>query len=372
MTRRVQRTCGVIVGILLIVCGVFFSLMLAAELTNRPRTEDAYVRANIIGIAAHVSGEILALNIVDNQPVHEGDVLFTVDPRPYEIALAEAEATLALVDLSIRGYEDQIIAAKAEIAAAAARIVQARANADYAALYLGRVEPLLGSRFVTPDQVDKARAEAVSTEAKVASLKAVLTAVQQSERLAVTQLGTVGNVNARRVAAQVEVDRAKLFLNYCNVRAPFDGYITNLNISVGEYANEGEEIFAIVDSEIWYVMANFKETYLQQLAEGQLVEIYLLAYPEQRLTGHIQGIGWAITNKEGPTLAPVPTVDPTFDWIRLAQRFPVRIVIKDPPADAPIRMGATASVIVLPQEDKLHARQFPRLYRFFEKLGLID
>ena len=97
-----------------------------------------------------------------------------------------------------------------------------------------------------------------------------------------------------------------------------------------------------------------------------------MAYPEYRLTGHIQGVGWAITNNEGPTLAPIPTIDPTFDWVRLAQRFPVRIVIEDPPADAPIRMGATAAVIVLPKEDELHPRRFPALHRFFEKLGLVD
>jgi multidrug efflux system membrane fusion protein len=191
-------------------------------------------------------------------------------------------------------------------------------------------------------------------------------------QVAVTQLGEVGNVNARRVAAQVEIDRAKLFLDYCYVTAPFDGYITNLNITVGEYANVGQQVFAIVDREIWYVMANFMETYLDDLKIGQTVEIYLMAFPGRAIKGRIQGIGWAVTDTEGPTLDPIPTVSPTLDWVRLAQRFPVRIILEEIPEDVEIRMGATAAVIVLPDEGSLPKPMFPELRAFAKKLGLVD
>ena len=314
----------------------------------------------------------MELNVQDNQPVKEGDLLFVVDPRPYEIALQEAKAQLELVDLAIRGYEDQIKAGEAKIVAAKAKIAQDRALADYAAQYLARVEPLLGSRFVTPDQVDKARSEALALEAGVASSQAELAAAQQQYQVAVTNLGEVGDVNARRVAAQVEVDRAKLFLDYCYVEAPFDGYITNLNITVGEYANVGQQVFAIVDRTVWYVMANFKETYLEYLTIGDTVEIYLMSYPQYRIKGRIQGIGWAITDTEGPTLDPIPTVSPTLDWVRLAQRFPVRIVIEDHPPEVTLRMGATAMVIVLPGENELPKARFPWIRDLFTRLKLAD
>ena len=363
---------GAIISILFIVSGLTAGLMLAAELDAQPRTEDAYTRANIIGIAPHVSGRILELNVVDNQPVDEGDLLFVVDPRPYEIALAEAEAQMALVDLSITGYQDSIEAAQAEIEAAKSRITKQEALAQYAVQYLERVEPLLGSRFVTPDQVDKARSEALALQASILSAEADLSASRKMYQVAVTQLGEVGNVNARRVAAQVEIDRAKLFLDYCYVTAPFNGYITNLNITVGEYANVGQQVFAIVDREIWYVMANFMETYLDDLEIGQTVEIYLMAFPGRAIKGRIQGIGWAITDTEGPTLDPIPTVSPTLDWVRLAQRFPVRIILEEIPEDVELRMGATAAAIVLPKEGSLPKPMFPELRAFAKKLGLMD
>lgn len=363
---------GVFISIVFIVSGLAAGLMLAGELDAQPRTEDAYTRANIIGIAPHVSGRILELNVVDNQPVDEGDLLFVVDPRPYEIALAEAEAQMALVDLSITGYQDSIEAAQAEIEAAESRITKQEALARYAVQYLERVEPLLGSRFVTPDQVDKARSEALALEASILSAEADLSAARKMYQVAVTQLGEVGNINARRVAAQVEIDRAKLFLDYCYVTAPFDGYITNLNITVGEYANVGQQVFAIVDREIWYVMANFMETYLEDLEIGQTVEIYLMAFPGRAIKGRIQGIGWAVTDTEGPTLDPIPTVSPTLDWVRLAQRFPVRIILEEIPEDVEIRMGATAAAIVLPDEGSLPKPMFPQLRAFAKKLGLVD
>ena len=221
------------------------------------------------------------------------------------------------------------------------------------------------------NQVVEAQSEAVATEAAVAVAEAELEAARQRVRLATTQLGDIGDINALRAAAQIEVDNARLFLDYCYVRAPFDGYVTNLNITVGEYANEGQEVFAIVDREVWYVMANFKETYLAYLRPDMEVEIYLMAFPERRFRGRIQGIGWAITTTEGPSLNPIPTTSPTLDWVRLAQRFPVRIIVEDDPEDFPLRMGATAAVIVLPDENTLPKARFPWLRDLMDRLDLL-
>ncbi|MCH2162117.1 MAG: biotin/lipoyl-binding protein [Phycisphaerales bacterium] len=358
-------------SVLFLLLGPLMGLALANELNVQARTQDAYVRANVIGIAAHVSGAIVELNVVDNQPVHEGDILFVVDPRPYEVALAQAEADLALVDLQIAALQAAVAAEQDKVVAAEKRVEQAEADAFYAIQYYERIEPLLESRFVTPDQVVKARTEAEALQAAVRTYQAQVQAARSSLNTAVANLGQVGDVNARRQAAEVAVANAELFLDYCYVKCPIDGYITNLNISQGEYANEGEQVFAIVDRTVWYVMANFKETYLPYIKPGDMVEVYLMSRPNERWKGTIQGIGWALYQANGATIPAfqLPDVSPTLDWVRLAQRFPVRIIIEEGP-DSPLRMGETAAVIALPGEDTLPPPMFPRVRAFFDWLGL--
>ncbi len=369
--KRWQVLTGRIISVIFLVAGVLSMVGLANELEIRPRTEDAYVRANVIGIAAHVSGAIVELNVVDNQPVEEGQILFVVDPRPYEVALAQAEADLVLVDIEIAALEAAVESSRRDVNAAKARVNQAIADAAYAIQYFERVQPLLESRFVTPDQVVKAQTEAQALEAAVDRYRADVSASLAMLETSQANLGQLGNVNARRQAAEVTVANAKLFLDYCYVRCPINGYITNLNISQGEYANEGQQIFAIVDRSIWYVMANFKETYLPFVEVGDTVEIYLMARPNERWKGTIQGIGWALYQENGATVPDVqlPDVSPTLDWVRLAQRFPVRIIVDDI-SDTPLRMGQTAAVISLPGENELPPPLFPRVREFFDWLGL--
>jgi multidrug efflux system membrane fusion protein len=297
-----------------------------------PRTDDAAVRANVVGIAPHVSGPIVSLHVVDNQHVREGELLFVVDPRPYEAALERARAELNLTDKEI---EAQLSA----IAAAEAAVAQREAEAAYAADYLKRVEPLLKREFVTPDKVEDARSK------HLAATAALRQAVFERDR-AKQLLAQFGDLNARRQAAEAAVLTAQLNVEYCRVRAPFDSYVTNLNISAGEYARQGQQVFALVDNRAWYVMANFQETYLSQIRPGMDAEVYLLSYPNKRFRGVVQGLGWAIYQSDGSTVGVLPVVEPTLNWVRLAQRFPVRILLEDPDPQHPFRMGATAVVTV--------------------------
>jgi multidrug efflux system membrane fusion protein len=366
-----RRVLAVFLSISFIVGGLATGLVLANELEIRPRTDDAYVRANVIGIAPHVSGPIVELPIVDNQPVSKGDLLFVVDPRPYEVALASAEANLAVVDLEIASLEAQVAAAERSVSAAQAHLAKVRADADYAAKYFERVEPLLAERFVTPDAVDKARSDAAAASAAVAAAEAMVAKSEAELATTIANLGQLGDVNALREAAAVAVDTARLFLDYCFVKSPIEGYITNLNITVGEYANEGQQVFAIVDRSIWYVMANFKETDLPYFDVGATVEIYRLSEAGERLEGVVQGIGWALYQQDGATVGVLPEVSPTLDWVRLAQRFPVRIVIDSEP-QRPLRMGETMSVIVMPPGEGSPPPRFPRVRTFFDWLGLDD
>lgn len=324
------RLAGRAVGVAIVGGAVVASVFVYRDLYRHPRTDDAFVRANVVGIAAHVSGPIVELPIADNQPVKAGDLLFVVDPRPYEAALEHARAELLLTDKEIEGYERAV-----ESAGAVVR--EREADARYAADYLSRVEPLLEKRFVTADQVDDARTKKRAADALVARAR-------HERQRAVAELADVEGTNARRRAAEARVRDAELDVGYCFVRAPFDGYVTNLNIAVGQYANAGREVIALVDDRTWYVLANFEETFLASISPGERAEVVLLAYPGRTFSGVVQGIGWALHQENGATVGVLPQVDPTLDWVRLAQRFPVRIVLDPPDPERPYRMGATAIV----------------------------
>ncbi len=330
--ERVRRVAGAVVSVAIIAGAVVAGLYAARQYYVYPRTDDAYVRANTVGIAPHVSGPIVDLPVVDNQRVAAGALLFEIDPRPYQHALDKLEAQLVLTQLEVQAYDDAIAAARAE---------QSRHEADaaYARQYLKRIEPLLDKHFVTANDVYNARAQVEAQDAAVRNAESEVKRAQ-------SQLGQHGDINARLKAAEAEVADAKLNVDYCSVRAPFDGYVTNLNIAVGQYANEGRQVLSMVDDRTWYVIANFRENFLPHIAEGMTADIFLLAYPNHRFRGRVQGIGWALYQENGATVDGLPAVAPTLNWVRLSQRFPVRVVVDDRDADRPLRMGATAVVTI--------------------------
>ena len=318
----------------IIVLGTIIAVASAMIVSKRrPLTDDASIRANIIGIAPHVSGPLTELPIVDNQLVRKGELLFIVDPRPYQAQLEQAEAELKLTDRQIEALRNAIASARQVQ-------LQRRAEYSYADNYVRRLEPLLPREFVTPDKVEEARTKRETAAAAVR-------ASREDVDRAINQLADYGNLNARRQSAQARVSAARLNVEYCRVTAPFDGYVTNLNISEGEYAVEGRQIFAFVDARNWYVIGNFRETFLRHLRPGMAAEIYVLDYPGRKLRGEVQGIGWAVQQRDGPGTGLLPPVEPTLNWVRLAQRFPVRVRIVDPPPDVPLRIGQTATVTIL-------------------------
>jgi multidrug efflux system membrane fusion protein len=328
----IARIAGRVLGAAIILSAVAAGLYVGRLYYVYPRTDDAYVRANSVGIAPHVSGPIVTLPVVDNQHVKQGDLLFVVDPRPYRSALDAAQARLELTNLEIKGLQEAISAARSEEARRAA-------DAAYDKQYLARIEPLLKRHFVTANDVFDARSKLRAAQAAVANAHS---AMRQAEN----QLGQLGDINARRKAAEAAVYDARLNVNYCYVRAPFDGYVTNLNIAVGQYANEGRQVLSLIDNRTWYVVANFRETFLSHIRPGMSVEVFLLSYPNRRFRGRVQGIGWALYQQNGATVDGLPQVEPTLNWVRLSQRFPVRIIMGANNPELPFRMGQTAVVTV--------------------------
>jgi multidrug resistance efflux pump len=297
-----------------------------------PRTDDAYVHANTASLAAHVSGQIMKLPIIDNQRVKKGDLLFVVDPRPYKLALDTAKTKLNLTEIEIKTLRDTINSAKAQLA-------ERKVDTANAKQYLERIVPLRQHDFVTDNDVVQARNKYKATEAGVATAASELQKAQDA-------LGILGDVNQRFRAGQEEIEDAQLNYDYCFVRAPFDGYVTNLNISEGQYANIGQPVLTLVDDRNWYVLAYFREDLLDRIHPGMRADISLLSYPGKRFQGEVQGIGWGLFQQNGATVAGLPEVEETLNWVRLNQRFPVRIVLERSDDNHPFRMGQTAVVTI--------------------------
>jgi multidrug efflux system membrane fusion protein len=378
---------GRTIGALIVIGAVATSIYAYRLSFVNPRTDDAAVRANVVGIAPHVSGPIVDLRVADNQYVKEGDLLFAIDCRPYEARLARARADLALTLKDVEAQRKTIAAASSEIArreaslaasaaditraeegraAAEAAVARLQAEAAYAEDYLHRVQRLIDRQFVTADRVADARSRRDASAAAVQEARRRLRAAEatvkqnvaarQGAARAVEQarhdvaraqdlLAQVGDVNARVQAAEASVRAAELDVGYCRVTAPFDAYVTNLNIAVGEYARQGQQIFALVDNRAWYVLANFRETYMSSIQPGMEADVYLLTYPGRRFRGVVQGIAWA-NRPEEATTGVLPEVQRTLNWVRLANRFQVRVRLEEHDAERPFRMGTTAVVTI--------------------------
>jgi multidrug efflux system membrane fusion protein len=277
-----------IVSLIIVASAVIITLYVWGIVERHPRTDDATARANVVGIAPRVGGQILKLNVQDNQAVKEGDVLFEIDPEDYRLILDKAKADLANVDQ---------------------QLAQAHST-------LQRLEPLLPNRFTTPDTVDKART-------------------------AVTTL------QAQREGAVATINLEELHVSYCKVIAPFSGRVINLNISAGAHVSAGVPVFSLLDTGKWYVVANFREAEVRHMAPGSEAIVYLSSAPNKRFRGKVQGIGWAVKPEGEIDLPPagVPYVKRELNWVRVAQRFPVRIEVENPDPDL-FRMGASAVAII--------------------------
>ena len=307
------------------------------NLADFPRTEDAEVRANVAGVAPQVGGSIVRLHVDDNRKVKRGDLLFEIDSRPYEAESARARARLELVRLEVKALDD-------EIASAAAALRERAARADYASSHYDRLKPLLSGNFASADRVQGAKTDAESAVAKVAEAEAALARARN-------KLGEFEGRNTRIEEALAVLHDAELKASYCRVYAPCDGFVTNLQIAPGTYAAAGEQVFSIVDSSAWFVLANFRETDLAKIRAGQRVKVYLMSDRGNPVPGIVQGISRAVyplatASRSAPGGEGIfSRVEPTFDFVQLAQRFPVRVVL-DAAESAAFRMGGKAAVTV--------------------------
>ena len=353
-----RRLVGGVISVVSIAAAVIAIVVTLMQWSTRPQTDDATVRANFVGIAPQVSGHIVELPVHDNQRVNKGDLLFVIDRRPYEIALERARATLALTRSEVDGLKNGaataaagVSRAQAQLGASAAEVVRLEAQLRHADDHFKRLEPLLPQQFVTVDRLEEARTQRDTAAAALASTRAQRDATEAAVRQARTEraraadaVGETDGINARLAAAQAAVHAAELDLGYCRVVAPFAGKVVNLNISEGAFARAGADVFALVDTRTWYVVANFRETQLQHIPAGATADLYLQSQPGKHFRGTVVGLGWAVLPENGTSVNGLPRVERSLDWIRLAARFPVRIQVDDP--DDSFRVGASAVATV--------------------------
>ena len=317
----------------LILIGTVIAAVAAAwywhESSLRQRTEDAYVNAKIVQVSSLVMGQVVGVAIYDNQYVHKGDILFEVDRRPFEAARAEAEGKLRQAEQGTRQDQSDVLAAQADTAQQVAAQGNAEAN-------LRRTTQLVKQNFMSKQAEDDAQTRVEAARAAVAAAKARVAKARAA--LATTPSGTTPAVRI----AQAQVDKARLDLEHTTVRAPEEGWITRFDLTPGTVVTPGSPLFAIVVGGSFWVDANFKETELAGVVPGRPATIVVDMYPEHTFHGNVE----SLAGGTGAAFSLLPAQNANGNWVKIAQRVPVRVGIDDPDSAHPLRVGATATVTV--------------------------
>lgn len=298
------------------------------ELTYHPSTDDAYLKTNIVNVASQVNGRIVTLNVKDDQAVKRGDLLFVIDRAPYEIALRKAQADM---DYAVQ----QLAAANDEIKTAQAKVSEAEANLAVTEKNAARILTL-----VKQGRASAAEGDEVTAKLKMAQASADATRSQLQQAIA-TSGGEAAN-NPRLRAAEAQLQKAQLDLKYTQVYAPADGIISRLTSRVGDTAVMGQPLFALVEQDEWWVEANFKETQLTRVKPGQTAKITIDIYPKHTFSGKVL----SISRGSGAAFAVLPTENASGNWVKVTQRFPVKVSISHDNEQTPFRVGASATVTI--------------------------
>ena len=347
--------------IVVLIAATVFALKYWDYVTN-PWTRNGQVFAQVIQITPRVSGPLVKLPANDNQFVKAGDPLFEIDRRTFEAALDQARAELDNTLYEIQALEKQVEAAHAVVEAAEATIKQAEAAIKG---YSGRVEETLKEYrrqktlekkgATSKKMVEEAKADWVAAvnqkanaEAQLLQMQASLSEAEANLAKAKADLGAPGEQNAQLRLAKAKVRTAELNLEFTQQKAPVDGYITNLNLRLGSQAVANQPIMALVDVNSFWITGFFRENYIEDIRMGDRAVVTLMSYPDRPLEGRVDSLGWGIAQQDGSTgYDLLPNISPTFEWIRLAQRVPVRIHLDKISEEVKLRVGTTASVLVM-------------------------
>lgn len=291
-----------------------------------PNTDDAYIEAHVINVAAQVNGKVQNVYVKNLEEVKKNQLLFAINPKPFEIALKNAEANVQNTQLQIIADENAVKAAQAALAQSQAQLINTQKTYD-------RITTLANEGFYA-----KAGADNATRELTVA--KQAVNAAKDNLNETKAKLGKAGSHNAELEMAQSTLSQAKLNLHYTKIVAPANGQLAEFKLQPGQTVTAYESLFSLVENNLWWAMANLKETNLNRIRVGQKAVVRVDMYPSHPFEGVVK----SISPGSGSSFSLLPAENATGNWVKVTQRFPVRVEIINPDKNFPLRIGASCTV----------------------------
>lgn len=341
MAQRVRRLTspGSLIALAIIVVAVIIAVRSASWVSGHPSSSDASIDADVVHVAPAVAGRIIAIRVRENSRVRRGDILFQIDPYPYQLVVAQAQADLAVAEAQLDTQRKSVSTQRSNATVASEETTSARANYELATRTAERLRPLTAKGYVPIQELDQANVNAHDAATQ-------LLQAQVQKLAAVQAIDTVRAGESQVVARQAALGLAQRDLADTTVRAPHDGLIVGLNVSSGEFVAPGQSLFTLINTEEWFVSADLRETDLAAVRTGDCATVYSMIDRRQPIRGIVDSIGWGVLGQDQVNLPrTVPYVERSLNWVRVAQRFPVRIRLESPPPRL-MRLGASAVVEV--------------------------
>lgn len=290
-----------------------------------PSTSDAYIDASVVRIAPQVTGQVLQLPIKDHMHVNKGQLLLQIDPQPYQLTVQRASANLLLA-------EQQLASAKAAREMARAQVEQHKAEVEDAQHNNKRMQDLWQRKTVSKATAEQAAYKLKESQAVLASSESELNRATRQVEEAKIQI---------RVA-RTQLAQAQLDLNYTRLLSPADGFLGKVTVRPGDVVHPGEQLFPLVEDTSTFVDANFKETDLQRIRPGQPAVVEVDMYPGKKFNGTVESVSPA----SGVAFSLLPPENATGNWVKVTQRFPIRIAMQHNSSNKRLLVGASSSVTV--------------------------
>lgn len=302
-----------------------------------PSSDDATIDAEVVHIASQVGGRLTKIGVKENAKVRRGELLFRLEPEAYTLAVEQAEADLAIATAALATRHRSIVSETLNAKILADQKQRAQTNLDLTTRTTERLKPLASKAYVPAQQFDQAQT----------AQKDAATSLEQAENQRIAAQQNIGNdagelavVRARKAALAI----AQKALRDTEVRAPHEGRIVGLTVAEGETVAPTQTLFTLVVTDQWYAVANFRESEIPHITEGDCATVYSMVDRTIPVHGIVDGIGWGVMDTERITLPKAaPYVQKSVNWVRVAQRFPVRIRLENPP-ERNMRLGASAVV----------------------------
>jgi multidrug resistance efflux pump len=298
-----------------------------------PYTGDAYIQAYVVQVASQVEGRVTDICVLNNTFVKKGERLFSIDQRPFKYKVERLQAKLVQA-------KKQIAQLEREIEAAQAVVERQQADVIYAKKRYGEALELVKEELIAQTKLDRAT-DILSS--KIASLNQAQADLHKAQEILAAK---IGGEYALIKEVQAELALAKYDLSESTVYAPEDGYVTNLQLSVGAYVKVGQPALTFVDTHKWWIVANFRENSLERIRPGQGAELSIATYPGKIFPGKVESVEWGVSVGQGIPSGVLPQVKNQQDWVKLAQRFPVRLRLVNHDSRYPLRIGGSASVAI--------------------------